>query len=211
VDFRIYTPGTHTLPTLWVGGYVFNGLEVQVASILEDENTQALVLSEPAPPMTVPGSLSVIYGAFIALVVLIVSASFFSGWGRPLVSKVRGKWRRWRTIRGTGRRLALLVERLQGGDIMDWRLASRVLDELSGEFRNFLSFLTGKNCRSLVPREFKDLPPLAKNFEPSFYSDIFRRCDALRFSGKRASQKETMELLQEVQSFVEEVAHGPAL
>jgi hypothetical protein len=60
-----------------------------------------------------------------------------------------------------------------------------ILSELSREFRTYLGFLTGTNCRAMVPREFLGLPSLGGGnyLAGDFISSLFRLCDTLRFSG----------------------------
>ncbi|MDR3276005.1 MAG: hypothetical protein LBT11_02145 [Treponema sp.] len=203
VDFRAYAPGTHALPDIEIASLSFKGLELHVASILE-AGGQAMVLSGPLAPLAVPGSLGLVYAAVIGFVLLIAGGAFMGRWGLPGLRRLRARRKRRRTIRGAGKRLDRLREGLgEGGG------GAAALDGLSSEFRTLLSFLSGVDCQSLVPREFAVVPALAEGYGPDFYGEIFRRCDTLRFSGGEPPRAEALELLERVRAFISLLEPAP--
>jgi hypothetical protein len=74
-----------------------------------------------------------------------------------------------------------------------------VLETLSGEFRTGLGILTGTNCRAMVPREFLALPALGDGYvlSPAALSELFHRCDTLRFSGAGIEREAVFKILDE--------------
>jgi hypothetical protein len=85
------------------------------------------------------------------------------------------------------------LKRLRGGSERE------ILETLSGEFRTGLGILTGTNCRAMVPGEFLKLPALGTAYalSPAAISELFRRCDTLRFSGADIEREAVFKLLDE--------------
>jgi len=93
-----------------------------------------------------------------------------------------------------------------------------ILDKLSDEFRIFLSYLTGNNCRTMTAGEFKNLPLLAAEsqsgqdtqsgarqpaMDSAFLAGYFRICDTLRFSGADIDYKDLLLLLDDMKRFAD--------
>ena len=98
------------------------------------------------------------------------------------------------SILNTEKRLSKAL--LKGGD------KRAILDKLSYEFRKFLSFLTGVNCRAMTAREFEAQPAA----ELVMLGDFFRRCDILRFSGITVQSEDISGLLADMRTFLKDKA-----
>jgi hypothetical protein len=197
VDFTAYVPGTVAFPPIKIGSFVFPGLAVNIASILDagsPENSR--VLSPYAPPVPVPGTMGIIYTFALGIAVLILGSAALGIWGFPWFFRFRQLLKRRRMIRGLSRavkelRAALAGDRLAGG---------AALDILNGELRRFLEFLTGRPCASMTPGEFLSLTGPVGEYGP-FLNGLFGRCDRLRFGGGDAGSGEVLTILDEVHGF----------
>jgi hypothetical protein len=159
IDFTAYRPGILDLPPLAIlekriPGQTPAGLQVSIASILEGDS---LVLSEPAPPLPVPGTTILIYGSFAALILMFLLVLGFRLWSRENFKHLLERFRRRALIRMLGKALRQIRKDLA---TLDTRKSGDILTRLSGEFRNFLSLLLGMNCHAMAAGEFLDLPPL---------------------------------------------------
>ncbi|GHT78770.1 hypothetical protein FACS1894130_05960 [Spirochaetia bacterium] len=221
VDFTAYTPGFIELPPIKIAGFTFTGLEVGIASILEAEGNSR-VLSPPAPPLAVPGTMGMIYGTVFGIIVLILGSLFFGTRGLPMLRRYGKRQRRRRMIRSIGKLLKQLRGAVSGTNVPGTEETAAALDRLNGELRLFLESLTGEACRTMVPEEFLTLPPLdgpgsegsearspdslGAQYGGAFFCDVFLRCDAMRFSGRPPERGELAALLDAVQGFVERAA-----
>jgi hypothetical protein len=199
VDFVAFVPGTIELPPLEIASLRFEGLRVHIASILEAEGNSR-VLSGPAAALAAPGTAALIYGAvfgFLAAALLLVYGGIR---GIPGLKRRLRLFRRRRVIRSMDRVLRQLRNRLlkapPGGE-------EEVLTRLSGEFRVFLGFFLGMNCRSMTAGEFRSLLPGEPGSPLSglFLCDLLRRCDAQRFSGEAPSPEAAISLLDGAGAF----------
>jgi hypothetical protein len=204
VDFTAFAPGVLVLPPITIAGLTFTDLEVAVASILE-AGGNALVLSGPAPPLTVPGTMGMIYGTALGIAVFIAALVLLIFRGGPAFRQWRERFSRRRVIRSMGRVLRYLRNIL---DKEGPGSASGVLDRLSGEFKTFLVFFTGTNCRAMTGEEFLFLPSLTLEPSGPFLRDFFRRCEALRFSGVEIKSGDVTALLNQVEDFIGKMASG---
>jgi hypothetical protein len=203
IDFQAFAPGLIPLPPVEIASRNFTGLEVRVTSILESD--EDLVLSPPASPLAVPGTVLVIYGAVFAVIAVILGAVFGGFWYRNHLDyfRTRGLRRRalrnmWRTLRRV--RSALGKNKTGEGE---------ALTLVSLEFRNFLSCFSGMNCRAMVPGEFLRLSSLFPPEEETalsgtggFLRDLFRRCDTLRFSGGVIDRGTILGIMEDIRNFV---------
>jgi hypothetical protein len=191
VDFQAYAPGLITLPPIEIASHRFVGLEVTISSILSVEQ-QGMVLSGPAEPLAAPGTAALIYGAILGLILLLLAAALGSVWGRTRLRYVAERLKRRRIIRAMGRTLKRLRAASPGA-------GAAVLETLSRDFRSLLGMLTGINCRAMVPSEFLALDGLAAgdSLGPEALADLFRRCDALRFSGEGIERDAVFALLDD--------------
>jgi hypothetical protein len=198
VDFRAFTPGVIELPPIEIASLTFTGLTVTVASILEAEGN-ALVLSEPAPPLVIPGTMGMIYGTALGIVVFIAGFVLLALRGGPVFRRWRERFRRRYVIRSMGKVLRYLRAALDKGG---QGKAPEVLDKLSTEFKTFLGLFTGTNCRAMAGEEFLFLVSLTPDPSGPFLRDFFRRCDVLRFSGVEIAGGDVAELLDQVRDFI---------
>jgi hypothetical protein len=201
VDFRAYVPGQIALPPIEIASFIFTDLEVTVASILEAEGN-SLVLSGPAEPLAVPGTMGMIYGTILGIVLVILGALLMVFRGRPAFRRWREEFRRRQVIRSMGRILKQLRNALEKDG---FGKTAQVLDRLSTEFKAFLSFFTGMNCQAMTGGDFLFLPSLTPEPSGPFLRDFFRSCDALRFSGEQIDRLKAIELLDQVRDFIGEL------
>jgi len=198
IEFTAFVPGLLELPIIEIGGEHFSGLAVTVNSMVD--NRSSVVLSGPASSLAMPGTAFMLYGTMAAVIVFILSAIWFMFKGRTFLQRLGEKWKLWKSfvsMKSTEKRLRRSV--LRGGN------KRLILDKLSNEFRLFLSFLSGHNCRAMTAREFQQLSyELLNNQEKelSFLLEFFNRCDKLRFSGKNINTKETLQLLADMRRFI---------
>jgi hypothetical protein len=190
VDFEAYAPGRMALPPIEIASHTFSGLEVTITSILSGEQ-RGMVLSEPAKPLAAPGTAVMIYGTILGIICLLLALTLGGFWGKTRLRNFGERIRRRRVIRAMGR----TIKRLRGAGGGE----GEILEALSGEFRTFRGILTGTNCRAMVPREFLALPALGSGdaLSPEALSDLFRRCDTLRFSGAGIEREAVFTLLDE--------------
>jgi hypothetical protein len=198
VDFTAFRPGVIDLPPIEIASYTFSGLRVTVASILEAEGN-ALVLSGPAPPLTVPGTMGMIYGTVLGAALLAAGLVLLALKGGPAFRRWRERFRRRSLIRSMGRVLRYLRNIL---DKEGAGKAPEALDKLSTEFKTFLGFFTGMNCRAMAGEEFLFLPSLTPEPSGPFLRDFFRRCDALRFSGAEVECRDVTEMIDLAGDFI---------
>jgi hypothetical protein len=195
VDFKAFAPGLIILPPIEIASLTFTDLEVTVASILE---AGGLVLSEPAPPLVVPGTMGMIYGAALGMAVFIAGMVLLIFKGGPAFRRWRERFRQRYVIRSMGKVLRYLRNTLEKGGS---EKASGILDRLSLEFKTFLGFFTGLNCRAMTGEEFLFFPSLTPDPSGPFLRDFFRRCDILRFSGAEIKNRDVLELLDLAKDF----------
>ncbi|MCL2765833.1 MAG: hypothetical protein FWD40_11240 [Treponema sp.] len=194
VEFTAFMPGTLELPVIEIGGEYFSGLTVTVNSLIDSRTAPAL--SGAASVLAMPGTALMLYGSMVIIVFIIFSALWFIFRGRALLRLLLEKWRRYRlftSMRNTEKRL---LEDLSKET--DKRI---ILDILSDEFREFLSKLTGKNCRSLTSREFMYV--FEQQEDSAFLEKFFGSCDGFRFSGEDINTQDIINLLDDLRSFLD--------
>ena len=194
IEFTAFIPGLLELPVIEIGGERFGGLSVKINSVI-DTKVPTLELSGPASSLAMPGTALMLYGTMTGFVLLIILIIWFVLKGRRYLQRWIIKWKRWKSfvsIKNTEKRLHKIL--LRGGN------KRIILDRLSGEFRNFLSFITGNNCRAMTAREFEILSDA--EFDGCFLGKFFRQCDELRFSGTDVNSQEIFRLLADLRIFV---------
>jgi len=87
IDFTPYAPGALSIPPIEFPSQDVSllGLEVQVASILDSslsEIASQMALTEPAPPLAVPGTSLLVYGTLTLLLFLLAMGIVASFWSR---------------------------------------------------------------------------------------------------------------------------------
>ncbi len=205
VDFQAYAPGLLELPPLQIGSNEFIGLTVHITSILEADRT----LSEAASPMPVPGTLVLVYGSIIGIVLFLLTVIFMYIWGVPYFKMLGTRRRRRFVLRSLQRSLNKMRNSITKNGVS----GNAVLMKLSQDFRNFLSFFTQINCLTMVPKEFLQLPNMQdpgsiKGGEVYIFEHaeivyrIFRRCDELRFSGDVCEMESVIQVLDTICRFV---------
>jgi hypothetical protein len=215
VEFSAFRPGPLELPPLEIGGGRFAGLVVEIASII-DSGDKDSVLSPPATPLAIPGTGFLMYGTLAALALFILLGLWIMLWGRKHLGGWILKWKRGRLIaamRGIERRLRKMA--------LKERQYRETLNLLSAEFRAFLSFFTGQNCRAMTAAEFgclareplfaalaefdvniADVHVVGANTGGGFLGAFFSRCDAVRFSGEAIRAPDVFSLLDALRRFL---------
>jgi len=200
VEFAAYAAGLIDLPPISIAGETFTGLKVEISSILEPGES-GMVLSGPAQPLAIPGTSLLVYGTVCASILGLLLALWAVLWGRGQM----GDWlsaikRRWLLIAMWG------VERRLRRELARGAARREILDKLSSEFRSFLSYFSGKNCRAMTASEFSgtaifDGYPHMPGKE-LFLGGFFGRCDGIRFSGGEIGEDATLALFADVKSFL---------
>jgi hypothetical protein len=221
IDFIPYAPGTLSFPPVVIPfpGAEFQritGLTAQVASIL---GPQEASLSEPAPPLAVPGTGLIVYGTSAAILLVLLTAAGMGIWGRKHFAAYRERFRRRRLLRAMDRYLRWI----RTEEAAESSSPGELFSELSKEFREFLALFTGINCRVLTPSEFSEVKVfeqvvsskekvVSKEKESSstsclisglYLSDLFHRWENVRFSGRSVGQKDLSAVLDEVKVFID--------
>ena len=203
IDFIPYAPGLLSFPSVEFPGTelpALTGLEAQVASILDPAS---MTLSEPAPPMVVPGTSFLVYGTLFLVLVVLALGIGGSLWSRRHLGEIWEKLRRRHLLR----LMVKFLRRLgQEGAIGKNGNPNYYLTLLSGEFREFLSDFTGVNCRSLSAGEFLELPLTEDRQQwsgnPAFLCRLFRDWDTLRFSGRAVDKDDLFQALNTTEGFI---------
>jgi hypothetical protein len=199
IEFTAFVPGLIELPAIEIGEEYFTGLTVTVNSIID--NRSSPVLSGPASSLAMPGTALLLYGSTAVFIFLLLLTIWFILKGRHILRELKTKWKHYRlfaSMKKMEKRLQRAVSK--GGN------KRIILDKLSEEFRIFLSFLTGNNCRAMTAREFEKLPPdflTAQGFNQLFLGNFFHTCDELRFSGVNARSQDILHLLADLRQFID--------
>lgn len=200
IDFTAFAPGDLPIPRLKLPVSLPEGLTIPIASILEGGS---LVLAPPAPPLAVPGTSLIIYGAasllFIAPLALAgLRLRVWKSWGAKL--------RRRRLIRRMKKTLKIM--RLGAGTRE--KSPEDALTGVTRGFRAFLGALTGMRCQAMSAGEFAAMPPLLENentltapLSGAFLRALFRRCDDLRFRGSAIEPEELRGVFDEIETFID--------
>ena len=199
IEFTAFIPGILELPPIVILGEVFSGLHIEISSILAISESER-VLSGPAGPLAVPGTSLLVYGTIIASVAALLLALWALLWGRRQVKNWIASWKRWKLLVSMWG-----IEKRLRKSLAKGACQRHILDKLSGEFRSFLSFFTGHNCRSMTATEFTRTA-FFENYsnvpDKAFLGNFFSRCDCVRFRGNAISSDETRGLLSDLRSFL---------
>ncbi|MDR0645046.1 MAG: hypothetical protein LBG05_09145 [Treponema sp.] len=206
VEFTAFETGVLELPPITVPGFADDfHLSVTVASLL---SPSTMSLSPPAPPLAVSGTAALLYGTSIALILVIflfVGARVF--WIRQFLSlSVLFKDRL--LIFRMKRRLANLRKNLQKDGIRNNQ--NEVLDNLSVEFRLFLSHFFNIDCSTLTADEFSFFPLSLFGRTVDYPQDsglrmIFRRLDSFRFNMEDLSPDNVRMSIEDIGAFIEKL------
>jgi hypothetical protein len=206
VEFSAYMPGVLELPPVEIGGEIFSGITVTVHSIL-GTGADASLLSDPAAALAVPGTGLLVYGSLGAFAFALLLALWLIFRGRRLLKQWTQRWKRRRLIfymGGIEKRLRKILQK-EGN-------RREILAVLSAEFRVFLSFFSGENCRAMTASESARLPPVvpeaAEKPRGDFLGAFFRHCDELRFQGGDISNGDVSALLCDLRAFLESLENA---
>jgi len=194
VEFTAYAPGIMELPPINIAGEVFNGLTIEISSVLE-KGIQGTVLSEPAQPLAIPGTGFLVYGTIISIIICLSLVFWILFWGRKNIKSWLAAWKKKRLLNG----MRGIERRLRKTLAMGEDTYRNILDAVSTEFRNFLSHFTGEHCHAMTAVEFDGIE-LEINKE--FLKDFFKRCDGIRFSGKDIVKIDVVSILDELKQFL---------
>jgi hypothetical protein len=206
VDFRSYVTGIAAFPILKIGTYEFAGITVYINSLLETDGGR--VLSKAAPPLQIPGTLSLVYGSIIGIVLFLLILIMFVFQGIPYLRMIMVKRQRRFAFRVFKKSIQKIRNAVMKNDVS----ANELLAKASHDFRIFLSFFTKMNCLSLVPKEFLHLSAMMNQHELSggevyifehaeqiYY--LFTSCDELRFSGNNYETERILHVLDDMSRF----------
>jgi hypothetical protein len=213
VEFSAYTPGVLELPPLEIAGEIFGGLKIEISSIL-DSGISGTILSGPALPLAVPGTSLLVYGT----IGIVLSSLLLVLW------LLFGEHNQVNALLAALRRRQLLVSMIR----IEKRLRKALirgaprretLDMLSGEFRSFLAWLTGENCRAMTAAEIGSLGPSLSGYDTetkdslrgdkAYYivlGGIFNRCDNVRFNGCEINDDAALAIFDDVRRFLAGIA-----
>jgi len=200
IEFTAFVPGVLRLPAFKLGEIEFGGLAVTISSVFE-AGAFAPELAGAASSLAMPGTALMLYTAMAASVVIILVTIWFIFKGRFYIAVWKEKWKRQRlfiTMKQTGKRLRKALQK-EGGN-------RAVLDIISEELREFLSVLTGENCRAMTSREFSCMNAqmaVTDEYGLNFLVNFFRCCDELRFSGIKFNSNDVIRLLNDMQLYLD--------
>ena len=204
VEFTAYSPGVLELPPIVIAGKIFNGLQIEISSVLE-QGVPGTVLSGPALPLAIPGTSLLIYGTIISILLSLSLAFWILFWGRKRINAWIALWKKMRLLTGmrsAERRLRRILAR--GDDT-----CRNILDALSGEFRSFLAQFTGENCRAMTASEFVNIGPQIEMVKKEFLKDFFRRCDGIRFGGGEINKSDALSILDDLKKYLAALSSAP--
>jgi hypothetical protein len=201
VEFTAYAPGILELPSIVIAGEVFNGLKIEISSVLE-RNASGRVLSGPAPPLAIPGTSILVYGTIISILCCLSIAFWVLIWGRKRIKDWLAVWEKKRLLAGMMSIEKRLRKSLAKGD----DTYRNILDALSREFRSFLSRFTGERCHAMTAVEFANIESLINK---EFLKDFFRRCDGIRFGGGEINRNTAMSMLDDLKQFLAALSSAP--
>jgi hypothetical protein len=194
VEFTAYAPGILELPSIVIAGEVFSGLTIEISSVLEHD-ASGRVLSDPAPPLAIPGTSLLVYGTIISILFFLSLAFWILLWGRKSIKGWLAAWERRRLLNGM-RGVEKRLRRTMARNDDTYR---NILDALSREFRSFLSHFTGEHCRAMTAVEFAN-SEIQINRE--FLKDFFKRCDGIRFGGCEIKKDDALSMLDDLKEFL---------
>jgi len=195
IEFTAYRPGEIDLPVIPIPGFFeFIGLKVTIASIVSPAH-QSMTLAAPASPLLAPGTVSLIYGSAIVIILfLIFGIGLRLFWTSRFINARKKLLRRYYIIRMKGfiARLRKNGGKRGGGD-------GAVVDLLSSEFRRFLTRFTGVDCLAMSAGEFAALE-IGDAGQP--LTGLFGRWDTLRFNAASIAPLDITDALDDALGFI---------
>ena len=197
IEFSAYTPGILELPSIEIAGEIFDGLTVEVSSIIGTDISGA-VLSPSAPALAMPGTSLLAYGTVSAVILFLTLALWTLLRGRRQIQKWLAAWKRRRLFNAM-----FSIEKRLRKDLARGEARREIIDTLSVEFRSFLAHLTGKNFRSMTAGEIGGLEEneLA-GVSGQILGGIFNRGDGIRFSGNEINIGEIQVILDDTRQIL---------
>ena len=200
IDFVPFAPGFFIMPPIAIPSgsaepLMLGGIEFTVASILTPES---MALSQPAFPLAVPGSGLMVYGGLGVMLLLLVLGVFGFFRVNKIIGPLKIKWRQARFLASLEQKIKLL----RTDSTANENVRSELFSNLAGELREFLSFISGFDCRVLTPYEFASLSPAIPGTpEPNFFYTLFKRWDKIRFSGLSIKHGDIIGIIDELEAF----------
>ena len=200
IDFIPYAPGVFILPPVLIPlgnsePLSLSGIEFAVASILTPES---MALSRSALPLAVPGTGLMVYGGLGVLLFLLIIGMLVFFRFSSIIEPLKRKWRQRRLLASLEQKIQFLRADNAGSNPD----RNNLFSNLAGEFREFLSFISGLDCRVLSPYEFSSLSVAIPGVcEPDFFYLLFKRWDKLRFSGLPIKQEDIIEIIDKLELF----------
>jgi len=201
VEFTAYAPGILELPSIIIDGEVFSGLKIEISSILEND-AAGKVLSNPAPPLVIPGTSLLVYGTIISILCCLSIALWVLIWGRKRIKVWLEAWEKKRLLTGMmGIEKRLRKTLVKGDDTY-----RNILDSLSWEFRVFLSRFTGERCQAMTASEFTNIESL---IDGEFLKVFFGRCDGIRFRAEEINKNDAVSMFDDLKQFLTVLSSAP--
>jgi hypothetical protein len=203
IEFSAYIPGHLELPTFEIDSEIFNELGIEISSIL-DSGISGTVLSGPALPLAVPGTSLLVYGTISLVLLSGLLCLWVLFWGRRRMNEWITTWKRRRLLVSMLRIEKRLRKALTRGNP-----GREILDSLSVEFRSFLAWYTGDNCRAMTAVEFGKPGSLEQSYGlpvGEFVGEFFKRCDSLRFSGSEIIDEDALAIFDDLKRYLAEVS-----
>ena len=201
VEFTAYAPGVLELPPIVIAEKAFNGLTIEISSVLEHD-ASGRVLSDPAPPLAIPGTSLLIYGSIISILFCLSLAFWVLFWGRKSVKGWLAAWEKKRLLKG----MKGIEKHLRRALARRDDTYRNILDALSSEFRSFLSRFTGEHCRAMTAIEFANIET---HINREFLKDFFKRCDGIRFCGGEINKNDALSMLDDLKQFLAGLSIAP--
>ena len=202
IRFVAYQTGVLLLPPFSIGNLFFENLEVNISSVLKNENSDGttLMLSPPSPPMAAPGTfwffvITLLVSIFVLFTLLVFSANHHA-LANDLFTKIKRRLLYTRMIRN--------LQKLRASLYRVTTAHLSVLPLLSSEMRAFISLYTNINCRSFTPGDFQNEFPNVVYDNNTLYT-FFSDCDKLRFSGSIPPAASVLALLNDALQIVENI------
>jgi hypothetical protein len=200
IEFTAFAPGYLEIPIIEIDGERFSNLSIRISSVVDPAGF-GLELSGPASTLAMPGTAFMIFTFLSIFIILLIIVLWFVILGRRYLHGIilRIKlWKHFITIKLIEKKLHKLL--LKDGD------KRYILEKISDEFRMFLSFVTGINCRAMTAFELDRLQSgngiLHITENNNFLGNFFRRCDELRFSGRIATKADISGLLTSLRTYI---------
>ncbi|MDR2659412.1 MAG: hypothetical protein LBC27_05410 [Spirochaetaceae bacterium] len=206
IDFQVFKVGVVPLPPIPFGETELNGLQVNVASIL-DSDKASMTLSPSAGLLTAPGTfwMIVVFSTMLALTLIVIVLIFAKG--GAVFTGARNSLRTFILLNWINFRLRRLEKRLKNGHITE----KDALAALSNEIRAFLSRFWMQPCYALSAKEFLYLTIPHDNGAFCAADDgqllsalcaFFKKCDETRFSAAFISRETASALFAEAESLI---------